>query len=242
MIRKMVSFGLALAAGAAALGVASAASATTWDAFSSFTGTNGAGGFTYGSYDGGSQTFTPFTGDAGGCAGLIANVTCLDGGAGAPLPAVFKTTQSAPYQSGTVLVPADALILHPGPLAGEDSAVFFIAPKTGEYIVDVSTFVADINPSGVKIYGVEEGASDVLLTTLGSGNTSFSQSYPNFYLTAGQAVGLAVDYDGVYYNDSTGVNFTITSVPEPAAWALMLVGFGGLGAAMRARRRATVAA
>ena len=33
-----------------------------------------------------------------------------------------------------------------------------------------------------------------------------------------------------------------TAVPEPAAWALMTVGFGGLGAALRSRRRAAFAA
>ena len=33
-------------------------------------------------------------------------------------------------------------------------------------------------------------------------------------------------------------NVSLTGgVPEPAAWALMLVGFGGLGAALRHRRR-----
>jgi hypothetical protein len=31
-------------------------------------------------------------------------------------------------------------------------------------------------------------------------------------------------------------------VPEPATWAVMLLGFGGVGAAMRSRRRATFAA
>jgi hypothetical protein len=30
-------------------------------------------------------------------------------------------------------------------------------------------------------------------------------------------------------------------VPEPATWALMLAGFGGLGAAMRARRKTAAA-
>ncbi|MDB5497372.1 MAG: hypothetical protein JWP28_1403 [Phenylobacterium sp.] len=32
-------------------------------------------------------------------------------------------------------------------------------------------------------------------------------------------------------------NFTFTAVPEPGSWALMIVGFAGLGAALRSRRR-----
>jgi choice-of-anchor C domain-containing protein len=38
-------------------------------------------------------------------------------------------------------------------------------------------------------------------------------------------------------------NISISAVPEPATWAVMLIGFGGLGAAMRSRRsrRAVVA-
>jgi hypothetical protein len=31
------------------------------------------------------------------------------------------------------------------------------------------------------------------------------------------------------------------AVPEPETWAMMLVGFGGLGAAMRSRRKGVVA-
>ena len=31
----------------------------------------------------------------------------------------------------------------------------------------------------------------------------------------------------------------IVSVPEPAAWALMMLGFGGMGAALRRRRPQT---
>jgi hypothetical protein len=35
---------------------------------------------------------------------------------------------------------------------------------------------------------------------------------------------------------------SIGGVPEPAAWALMLVGFGGIGAAMRSSRKVATAA
>jgi hypothetical protein len=39
--------------------------------------------------------------------------------------------------------------------------------------------------------------------------------------------------------NSPGVWTVTTSVPEPSTWAMLLVGFGGLGAAMRSRRRLT---
>jgi hypothetical protein len=36
---------------------------------------------------------------------------------------------------------------------------------------------------------------------------------------------------------------SVSAVPEPAVWAMMLVGFGGLGVSLRSsRRRATLAA
>ena len=43
--------------------------------------------------------------------------------------------------------------------------------------------------------------------------------------------------------DGTNLSFALapSGAPEPAAWALMLVGFGGLGVALRARRRPTLA-
>jgi hypothetical protein len=46
-----------------------------------------------------------------------------------------------------------------------------------------------------------------------------------------------------YGGDGSGVSqvFANAVVPEPATWAMMLVGFGGLGAAMRARRSKAVA-
>jgi hypothetical protein len=218
-------------------GVAVPAAATTsYDAFSSFNGTQGAGGFTYGSYDG--STFTPFTGDTG-CSNKISGVVCLG-----DLPGAFATTTGA-HQSGTVIVPGDALILHPGPNAGQDSAVLFTAPTTGNYFVDFSAFVADTNPSGVNIILFIPGLGSTPLTTLDSSNTSFSLSglltAPGTTVPAGFQFGFAVDYDGSYYDDSTGIKFTVTSqdatgaVPEPASWAMMVGGFGLVGGAMRRR-------
>jgi hypothetical protein len=44
---------------------------------------------------------------------------------------------------------------------------------------------------------------------------------------------------GVFFDD---VSVTPSAVPEPATWAMMLAGFGGLGAAARMRRRTAAAA
>jgi hypothetical protein len=44
-------------------------------------------------------------------------------------------------------------------------------------------------------------------------------------------------FDGVITNGDGDFIIHAVGVPEPGAWALMLVGFGGLGAALRSRRR-----
>jgi len=213
-----------------------AAATTTYDAFSSFDGTQGAGGFTYGSFDG--TNFTAFTGDTG-CSNKISGVVCLG-----DLPGAFASTTGA-HQSGSVIVPGDALILHPGQFAGQDSAVLFTAPTAGVYTFDFSAFVADNNPSGVNILLFVPGTS-VPLTTLDAANPTYSTSgYTITAVPAGFQLGFAVDYDGVYYNDSTGIKFTVTgpdadasgAVPEPASWAMMVGGFGLVGGAMRRRSR-----
>jgi PEP-CTERM motif len=43
------------------------------------------------------------------------------------------------------------------------------------------------------------------------------------------------------YNAFEVDNFVIGAVPEPATWALMLLGFGGIGVAMRRRRKPALA-
>jgi hypothetical protein len=54
----------------------------------------------------------------------------------------------------------------------------------------------------------------------------------------GGFTGLTVTENGAALG---GNEIVTTAVPEPATWAMMLAGFGGLGAAMRARRRSVAA-
>jgi hypothetical protein len=56
----------------------------------------------------------------------------------------------------------------------------------------------------------------------------FLGSFASLGLTPGQYV---------YSSAHDTVTININSVPEPAAWAMMLLGFGGIGFAMRRRRR-----
>ncbi len=54
-----------------------------------------------------------------------------------------------------------------------------------------------------------------------------------------------IAYSGTVTGAPSGVGSNITfaaapDVPEPASWAMMLVGFGAIGAATRSRRKAAV--
>ncbi len=44
------------------------------------------------------------------------------------------------------------------------------------------------------------------------------------------------------FRGNAGGNFSADLVPEPATWAMMIMGFGGVGAMVRHRRRAAIAA
>jgi PEP-CTERM motif-containing protein len=79
------------------------------------------------------------------------------------------------------------------------------------------------------------------INTLGSGDGWFTVS-GTFNITApGGFVRLGLsDFNGAADGNDFGVdNISLNSVPEPAAWALMIGGFGLAGAALRRRRAAT---
>jgi hypothetical protein len=67
--------------------------------------------------------------------------------------------------------------------------------------------------------------------------TPFVGAYGNvFFDTFG-----GTQFNDSGYLDNVLVQTFTTGVPEPAAWAMMLAGFGGIGAAMRSRRKSAVA-
>jgi hypothetical protein len=73
--------------------------------------------------------------------------------------------------------------------------------------------------------------------TFGSAHPNFAGDTMEFGLQQllGASAVPGFSAEAVYDNLSLTLN---AAVPEPATWAMMLVGFGGLGAALRGRRRA----
>jgi hypothetical protein len=221
------------------LTVSAPAAAESFDAFSSFNATQGAGGFSYGSFDG--TTFTPFT-QSGGC--VVSGVTCLRGPA-AILPSVFKADGSL-ANDGTVLLATDRLIAHPGEFA-DSLYIAFTAPFAGSFTYSVQFNQQDSNTARNSV-GITEFfrpvSGPVELYAIGTVNESQPSLLTGFTQTvaAGDVIGYIIDKNGVYFNDSTGFNFTLTAdapaVPEPASWAMMIIGFGAAGGALRRRNSA----
>lgn len=231
-----------LLAAVACAGLSTAANALTYDAFTTFNGTQGAGNFYYGEANPATPNVsgTFFTANTN-C--FIDNATCLQRAPNHDVPGFTKGGSPA-FQYGSVNVPNDRLLAHPANDDG-DTFVAFVAPTAGRYRYTATFNVQDISPTGVGIDLIKttSGGLPLIFTpigAIGSQNTSFTTS-GKFTLGASEAFGFGLNRAGVYFNDSTGVQFKVVSfVPEPAQWALMVGGFGLLGATARRRRRNAV--
>ncbi len=83
----------------------------------------------------------------------------------------------------------------------------------------------------------------------GKGTATNSPAYPvnggatAFYeFNFGSTGASSILLNPAYTTSSGAALYSTGAAPEPAAWALMMVGVGGMGAALRTRRRKTVAA
>lgn len=61
----------------------------------------------------------------------------------------------------------------------------------------------------------------------------------SFTVNAGETATFFL-YDDVLGDNSGGVSLSISAVPEPATWAMLILGMGIVGGAMRRRRNTTV--
>lgn len=104
-----------------------------------------------------------------------------------------------------------------------------------DIVVSSSTDGETINDIWLQ---TSDGLTTLASAILGSSN---SLNLDNVSLGAGE-YRLAFDGSGAVNAAATG-NFTfyVAAVPEPATWALMLIGFAGVGMALRFRRKPVLA-
>lgn len=211
---------------------ASAASYVAYDQFQLVDGAVQTGDFEVGYFTGafaGMATAYPTTqAQCGGNPGVF----CVRNGEASVAKAVAGTYDPP----GTSFFQADFLNLHAD--TGVGTVVQFIAPTAGLYSFGGSYQAHDVSPTGVDIAGYV-GTTQRFADTFTGGSRSF-----NFdaNLTAGQRVSFILGAAGNYTYDSTGFALTVTGadvggVPEPSTWAMMILGFFGMGASVRRRRR-----
>ena len=203
------------------------AAATTWDAAADFSPTdNPTGQWTYGySYPNIDSTLTPYTihfTDPSGLEFWNTGRTDL-------VPGVFKNPTAAPITLSTLTVPPEGLAFHPG-VNGEYSHVVWTAPTDGTYAINATFTGLDTGPTTTDVHILVGGISqfDGYVNLNGYGN-QISDSF-SFFIFVGKTVDFAVGYgNGVYYNDSTGLGATVSSIPLPPTALLLGSGLLGLG-------------
>jgi hypothetical protein len=94
-------------------------------------------------------------------------------------------------------------------------------------------------------YGTFDGSDVTFLLSTGANITQTSVGGEGYTMTNVFDVGSGSPFNSVLITSPDYVlainNITYGRVPEPATWAMMLVGFGGLAFAMRSRRKEAVA-
>ena len=121
----------------------------------------------------------------------------------------------------------------------------FGATTTTLFGIDAFTdaLVRSTNPNGgvytnVGLLGLSLGSTDLLgFDISGSSGAGFFSVNNNFY-GIDLGTGRASLIGGLGAQGITGI--TIAAVPEPGTWAMMLLGFGGIGMALRRRRPAAL--
>ena len=158
----------------------------------------------------------------------------------APAATIIQAIPGGPFSLANPLAtfPGTAL------LAGNTyDFTFSIGPPTGTLatiqIQAQAQKSGDNEPITYDFYSGAPGSGSFLGTssTGTNANLTFNPGVSDYYVQVTPAY-IAEGKTG----EALSGTILISTVPEPAAWALMLVGFGGLGATLRRRATKTVAA
>lgn len=117
------------------------------------------------------------------------------------------------------------------------------------------------NPSSTQFIGIDFGTNTLTLNALNAGSlggtilnfTDTTNPFQSFALVSNNGWNgynvanssltngvLTIDLRNTDFSQGANLNFSLTSgngaVPEPATWAMMIVGFGAIGATVRRRQ------
>ncbi len=196
---------------------------TTWDATRDFSSSNPNGAWSYGDgITGTSFTLYPFynpdCADIWGASGVVcwtAEIFDHD-------PLVSFNTTGNWLNFASVVDPPNVLLIHPGPNDGQDTIVRWTAPVAGYYNISGFFEILDTNPTGILGLVFENGtliySGELLGPPAQHPNQVGGQENFNFstlFLNAGDVISFGVNKDGVFQDDSTGFNVTITKPTTP---------------------------
>jgi hypothetical protein len=136
--------------------------------------------------------------------------------------------------SGTLPLPLGLTNMFAPNGTGTNNGTFFeTAALTGDFTGNGATSISVTSDDDTFVYldgsfvGGNLGVHGNETSVLNLGNLTGSHELKVFYADRAQVgADLAI----------SGVGLNTLSVPEPATWAMMLMGFGGLGAMLRSRR------
>ncbi|KQU45969.1 hypothetical protein ASG67_15240 [Sphingomonas sp. Leaf339] len=188
----------------------------------------------------------------------LAAVAVFSFGTTSAQAAVFNWKISGAFTGSGQLTTTDTPFIYDkldDPISGQSGSGYLVTAMTGKFasrgstLRDVSLVKAD--PNAAPYWATNLLYPSGAAPFLDSGGLLFKTSVRTYALFgmetcsassgAGDAtdctIAPAIGYPGI--GESRAVTFTITAVPEPGTWAMMLVGFGMVASVARYRRRKT---
>lgn len=120
-------------------------------------------------------------------------------------------------------------------------SVIFACPAPANFCSSSVTFDDQILNIDVDIEVGRAFTVAALVTTYNNGQVDFFNTVKLKSISLDPAYTLTADDGGALVRNADGSYLLAAAVPEPAAWATMLLGFGLIGGAMRYRRRPKLA-